>query len=187
MRCRTLLALLFACILGLLLAPDATGQESASYRLEEHALNAGGRPADGVEATSASYRISLDAIGQGVVGRDLSSDSYGMEGGFVSAYPPPGEVTGLFLTDAVTLVWDPEPSAGHYNLYRDALTSLADLGYGRCKQQRLTATTTTDPAMPSPAGEGYFYLVTAANRLHEEGTKGWDSYLNERPNPTPCP
>jgi hypothetical protein len=187
MRCRSLLALFSVCTLGLFFAPDAAGQQSASYRLEEHALNAGGRPADGVEATSVSYRITLDAIGQGVLGRDLSSASYRMDGGFVPAYPPPGEVTGVFLTDAVTLVWDPEPSAGHYNLYRDALTSLSGLGYGRCNRQRLTATTTTDPAVPSPPGEGYFYLVTAANRLHEEGTKGWDSFLDERPNPTPCP
>jgi hypothetical protein len=187
MRRRSFLALLSVCTLGLVLGPDATGQESASYRLEEHVLNAGGRPADGVEATSASYRVSLDAIGQGVLGRDLGSASYRMDGGFVSAYPPPGEVTGLFLTDAVTLVWDPEPAAGYYNLYRDAMTALSDLGYGRCKQQRLATTTTTDPAVPSPPGEGYFYLVTAANRLHEEGTKGWDSSLNERPNPTPCP
>ena len=167
--------------------PDAAGQQSASYGLEEHALNAGGRPADGVTPSSASYLVSLDAIGQGVLGRGLSSASYRMDGGFVSAYPPPGEVRGLLLIDAQTLVWDPEPSVGHYNLYRDLLSSLFGLGYGHCEQQGLTATTATDTDVPTPAGEGYFYLVTAANRLHEEGTKGWDSSLDERPNPSACP
>jgi hypothetical protein len=168
-------------------SPVAWGQESPSYRLTEHSFNAGGRPNDGGTASSASFLLSLDALGQETVGRPLGSASYRMEGGFVSAYPPPGEATGLLFLDADTLAWDPEPSAGHYNLYRDLLSSLAGLGYGQCEEHGLTTTTTTDTDIPSPAGEGYFYLVTAANRLREEGTKGWDSDLGERPNPNACP
>jgi hypothetical protein len=186
-HCRPRLTLLSLLAFGLALAPNARAQQSASYRLEEHALNAGGRPVDGVRAFSASFVVSLDALGQGVLGRGLSSASYRMEGGLVSAYPPPGEVTGLFLTDTETLVWDPEPSVGHYNLYRDLLSSLSGLGYGQCEQQGLTAATATDADVPSSAGEGYFYLVTAANRLHEEGTKGWDSSAVERSNSEACP
>jgi hypothetical protein len=173
--------------LGLLLATPTLAQESASYRLEEHALNAGGHPADGVTPASASFRVSLDALGQGVLGRELTSASYILDGGFVSAYPPPGEVSGLLLTDEQTLIWDPERSVGHYNLYRDRLSALADLSYGQCEQWGLTATTATDSDVPSPAGDGYFYLVTAANRLREEGTKGWDSSQAERSGPGACP
>lgn len=186
-RFRLLLPLLSVCALAMALSQVALGQESPSYRLSEHTFNAGGRPADGDGAASASYRISLDSVGQGSVGPGPSSASYRMDGGFVAAYPPPGEVTGLLLTDEETLAWNPERSVGHYNLYRDLLGSLAGLGYGQCEQWGLTATTATDPEVPSPAGEGYFYLVTAANRLHEEGTKGWDSSLSERPNPSACP
>jgi hypothetical protein len=46
--------------------------------------------------------------------------------------------------------------------------------------------TTTDPDVPSVT-TGYFYLVTADNRLDEEGTKGFRSNGTERGNPAPCP
>ena len=42
-------------------------------------------------------------------------------------------------------------------------------------------------AAPVPAGNGYFYLVTARNRLWEEGTKGSSSAGAQRANPAPCP
>jgi hypothetical protein len=97
-----------------------------------------------------------------------------MEASFGNAYPPPGEVTGLQFTDATTLAWSPEHSAGSYNVYRDALTALTGGGYGTCWEQETPAATVTD-ADPVPAGNGFFYLVTAENRLGEEGTKGRDS------------
>ena len=45
--------------------------------------------------------------------------------------------------------------------------------YGNCEQQEITGETTTDTDTP-PGGDGYFYLVTAENRVDEEGTKGTD-------------
>lgn len=173
-------------LLPLVPALPALAQTSASYTLNEHALNAGGHPEEGITMISASFRVSLDAIGDAVRGRVLSSASYHVDGGFVGAYPPPGEVRHLRLTDHETLVWDAERSVGVYHLYRDLLSSLSGLGYGSCAQSDLPTTTAIDSDVPA-VDDGYFYLVTAENRLDEEGTKGWDSSDAERPNPAPCP
>jgi hypothetical protein len=171
----------------LIAAVPAAAQTSTNYRLTEQVFNAGGHPSDGIVLSSASFRVTLDAIGESVVGTGLSSASFEMDGSFGAAYPPPGEVLNLRFTDATTLVWDSEKSVGVYNLYRDWLTTLSGLGYGNCEQQDLTDETATDTDTPKPAGRGFFYLVTAENRLNEEGTKGQDSSASERPNPSPCP
>jgi hypothetical protein len=173
-------------IVVLAAAWPALAQTSASYKLEEHTFNAGGHPADGTIMTSASFRMTFDAIGEGIAGGGMSSASFSMDGGFVSAFPPPGEVTNLLFTDDVTLVWDPEKSVGVYNLYRDTLGTLSGMGYGNCEQYDIGDETATDPDTP-PTSDGYFYLVTAENRIAEEGTKGYDSDHSERPNPAACP
>ena len=80
---------------------------------------------------------------------------------------------GLVFEDKDTLAWEPEKSVGDYNLYRDRVSDLAGLGYGTCEQWDLADETATDTD-PVPAGDGFFYLVTAENRLDEEGTKGTD-------------
>jgi hypothetical protein len=179
---RQILAIVLVALSG-----PALAQSSAGYILEEHVFNAGGHPEAGTVLTSASYRMSLDALGDAVLGTGLGSASYHMDGGFGSAYPPPGEVTGLLLLDDdETLVWDPERSVGVYHLYRDLLSALSGLGYGQCEQYGIATETATDSDTPS-ASTGYFYLVTAENRLAEEGTKGWDSSDDERLNPSPCP
>ena len=180
MRC------VLAVLTGLLVTGLATAQTSTSYKLEEHVFNAGGHPEAGAILTSTGFRMTLDALGESIVGRGLQSDSYHMDGGFGSAYPPPGEVLNLRFTDAVTLAWDPEPSVGVYNLYRDLLSALSGLDYGQCEQLGIAAESATDGDTPS-AATGYFYLVTAENRLSEEGTKGSDALGAERPNPSPCP
>ncbi|MDQ7006720.1 MAG: hypothetical protein Q9Q40_05775 [Acidobacteriota bacterium] len=157
-----------------LAVPSVLAQQSASYRLEEHVVNLGGRPDDGVTASSAGFRISLDSFGEAAVRAGLVSSSFRVDGSFAGAYPPPGEVPGLRLTDSTTLVWDAEKSVGVYNVYRDALAALSGGGYGTCWRQDLPEATTTDPDVPGSGG-GFFYLVTAENRLDEEGTKGSDS------------
>jgi hypothetical protein len=78
---------------------------------------------------SASRRITLDAIGEGVVSGTSSSASFLMEGGFVSPYPPPGEVNKLLFASKITLTWEPEQSVGKYNLYRDLISTLPG-GFG---------------------------------------------------------
>jgi len=167
--------------LVLLLVSPAAAQESASYKLTEQTFNAGGDPSHGVVLTSTSYAITLDAIGDSVAGRNLSSGSYQMEGGFVAAYPPPGEVQGVSFTDPITLSWDPERSVGDYNLYRDLMSNLSGLGFGVCEQQEIQdSATLVDDTHELETGEGYFYLVTAENRLDEEGSKGYSHGGSER-------
>jgi hypothetical protein len=163
----------------------AMAQTSASYKLTEFTLNGGGRPANGASATSASYRIKLDAIGDAAVATGLSSASHHMDDGFVSLYPPPGEVRNERWTGKTILSWDPEGSVGTYEVYRDLLSSLPG-SFGVCLQSPLTAETATDAASPA-SGTAWLYLVTARNRLGEEGTKGFRSNGIERPNASPCP
>ena len=166
-------------LLAALVPGAAVAQQSASYRMDEHVLNQGGRPADGTTASSASFRISLDSLGEGLVRGGLASASYRMDGSFGSAYPPPGEVIGLRFADQQTLVWDPEPSVGAYDVYRDALSAISGGAYGTCWQQDLPSESATDTDPIAPGG-GFFYLVTATNRLDEPGTKGSDSAGAER-------
>lgn len=171
---------------GLLLvvASVCVAQESPSFKLVESAFNAGGDPANGSWPSSASFRMNLDAIGDAALGTGPASASFRLDGGFVSGYRPPREVTGLRLADALTLVWEAEPSTGDYNLYRGNLGSFT--AYGNCLQSRLVTTTTTDAGSPASRA-GYYYLVTAENRLDEEGTKGTNSAGAPRVNAAPCP
>jgi hypothetical protein len=171
---------------SLALPAAALAQTSASYKLKEYTFNNGGDPANGSFASSVSYRIKLDAIGDAIVTTGLSSASQHMDGGFVGDYPPPGEVKGDVFTNKTTLAWSPEKSVGTYDVYRAAISSLPGLAYGTCFQNGITTETATDTATPS-AGQGYFYLITARNRLGEIGTKGYSTSGMERANAAPCP
>ncbi len=174
-----------AYILGLLLGGTTLAQESSHYKLTEHVLNAGGNQPTGVLA-SPSFRITFAAIGDGFSQGQLRSSSYVVDGGFVAAYPPPGEVSSVQFTTQTALAWDRERSVGTYNLYSDALSALPGLAYGTCAQSGLGGETAVVSSNP-PAGGGYFYLITAKNRLGEEGTKGVASSGAERGNSAPCP
>jgi hypothetical protein len=164
----------------------AMAQTSASFKQEEHALNAGGHPAGGSALSSASYRVTLDAVAEGAVSAVPASASFHMTGGFSGAFPPPGEVSNLRFASRTTLTWSPERSVGDYNVYRDLLSNLSGLGFGGCFRSEAAAATATDLESPA-AGKGFFYLVTAENRLDEEGTKGFRSNGSERGNSAPCP
>ena len=162
-------------------------QESPNFTLTEHTFNAGGSTPGGTMLASPNYQITFGSLGDAAaVNFVLNSPSFQMDGGFVASFPPADEVAGLRFTDGQTLVWNPEPSARTYQLYRDLLSALSSLTYGDCEQQNLGEETTIDPEIP-PGGEGYFYLLTVRNHLEEEGTKGTDSDGEERPNPVACP
>ena len=177
-------------VAGLLLLAigAASAQQSTSFQLEEHVFNAGGHPQSGAIPTSASFQITLDALGEGLVAPPMSSTSFQMEGGFVSAYPPPGEAENLRFTDTTTLVWDPERSRGGYALYQGLVMVPFDADYGLCEQPPppLTTETATVTGLTG-VGDTLFYLVTARNTLGEEGPKGFDHLGAERDNPVPCP
>ena len=163
----------------------ALGQTSARYRMTEHAFNDGGRPAAGLIAASPGFRMTVDSIGGSVRGTGLSSPSFRMRIGIVPESYAPGEVRNLWFLDSTTMVWDPDPSAGVYNVYRADSVTLP-VSFGSCHQSGLAATQASDPAQPPP-GVGWFYFVTAENGLSEEGTKGFSSSGAERSNPAPCP
>lgn len=171
-------------VVALIATLNAMAQTSASYRMTEHVFNNGGRPMDGTIPASPNLKITLDAIGDSLNHPTLSSSNYHMDGGFVGGYPPPGETKGLRFIGPVTMQWDPEKSVGVYNLYRGDISALSGLAYGSCEQYGITGQTANDTDPPTPA---FFYLVTAENRLGEEGTKGYDSGSSQRPNPAACP
>ncbi len=180
-------AMIVAALL-LLAIGAASGQQSTSFTLEEHVFNAGGHPQAGAIPTSASFQITLDALGEGLVAAPMFSTSFQMEGGFGSAYPPPGEAEALRFTDATTLIWDHERSRGDYALYQGLVTVPFDADYGLCEQPPpvLATETATVTALPG-TGDVLFFLATARNRLAEEGPKGFDYFGVERGNPVPCP
>lgn len=79
----------------------------------------------------------------------------------------PGDVTGLRLADAHTLVWDALPGASAYNVYRGVRADGTDL---RCIAFRSAATTFDDPA----AGPLVTYVVAAWN-ADGDGPAGFTS------------
>jgi hypothetical protein len=163
----------------------ARAQTSASYRLTDAVVNAGGDPRDASFLSSSNYRVRLDAIGQGVTGAGFSSASHHLNAGFAGDYPPPAEVTNVRWADTATLVWDPDKSIGRYEIYRDLIGTLPG-GFGACYQSGLGSESWTESSSP-PVGAGWFYFVTARNLLAEESTKGYRSNGVERTNLSPCP
>jgi len=184
---RTAVALGAAIVLAAALGSGALAQTSASYDMKAHVVHEGGNPFQGVVLTSGGFRMTLDAVGQGLFAGPLGSASFAMGVGFVAPYPAPGEVRGLtLLADRKTLTWLPEGAADHYNVYRDQLQTLPG-PYGICWASPLPSTTAIDNAVPGSGAAGLFYLVTSENVLDEEGTKGLTSAGAERANPAPCP
>ena len=160
-------------------------QTSTSFKVTENAINAGGHPLDASRPASASFRISLGTLGDATVPSVPSSASYRGDGGFVARYAPPGEVRGVQFLSKINLTWSHEPSIGTYNLYRNTLASLPG-NFGSCYQFALVGPPFGETSAPPP-GSGWHYLITAENRLREEGTKGRTSSGTERSDSTPCP
>jgi len=175
-----LLSALAACA-----APGCLAQESASYKLHEHALNAGGVPAQGQEHVSASFRVTLESIAGPVGQLYAGSAGYGAQGGFVPGLAPATEVEHLRFADGDTLNWDGNLAAGTYRVYRDALDGVG-AALGSCLAGGLGGPTADDATDPVP-GAGFAYLVTVANTLGEEGTAGAASSGVERALVAPCP
>ena len=174
-------------MLGVLLgqaALPAAAQQSASFRLEESAFNQGGSPTEGLELQSPSYRVSLSSLGESLVQPTLTGTGFSLDGGIVGSVKPAGEVLGLRFDDSVTLAWDPEGSVGTYTLYRDALTTLG--ATASCLQEDLTAPDFIDGDSPA-SGTGFLYLVSATNRLDEEGPLGFGSAGAARSGSPVCP
>jgi hypothetical protein len=170
-----------------LFVPAVWAQSGPGYRLSNCVFNQGGHPLQGASATSPSFLLRPAAIGESIVAVGLASPSYRLDAGFGGAFVPPGEVQGLRIrADRTTLEWSATGANIKYDLYRDLLTNLAGRQYGNCLQGHIPGVTFSDASVP-PARDGFFYLVTAEDRLGEEGTKGWDSTGARRANNAPCP
>ena len=171
----------------LLGALPAFAQQSTHYKQEEHVVNAGGSPRSGQVLSSTGFRITLSSLGDGLMSASGSS-SFQVQGGFVAGHPAAGEILNLRFTDKTTLLWDPEPSVGSYNLYRGLLSNLPGLNFGTCEQENLLSPTTQDTTGGEglAPGDGFFYLITAENSLLKEGPKGFLSLGGPRLGST-CP
>jgi hypothetical protein len=181
MKKTNLVSVLIAAVLALPLA--AFAQTSPNYQNQEHVFNSGGNPTPALISTN--FSITLSSIGESLSATGMSSAGYRLEGGFVPPYPPPGEVLNLLFTNKTSFGWNPETSVGTYNVYRGVVSTLP-ANYGTCLASGLTLTQTTDATIPS-AGQCFFYLITAENRLTEEGTMGKNSAGTPHPNVAPCP
>ena len=162
-------------VITLLCVSSVYAQSSASFEISQSNLNFGGRPGNTAgPGTSASFQLSLDALGGGPNSRPMSSASYGMHAGFVTANAPPGNASGLIWLNKTDMEWNAGNAAVAYNVYRDNLNTLPGLGYGLCFASEISGLGAQDLGIPT-VGNAYFYLVAAENRLGEESSKGSDS------------
>ncbi|MCP3981218.1 MAG: right-handed parallel beta-helix repeat-containing protein [bacterium] len=109
----------------------------------------------------------LDSNGDGVVAVDIGAYEHD---GRVTV---PGEVAGLRWTDGQTLIWDPEPAAVEYHVYRGELSTLEYGSFGACRDDldgSATDTVLVDDEIP-PADDAFFYVITA-DAAATEGTLG---------------
>ena len=161
-------------------------QASPSYRLEPWVLNAGGHPSDGQVLESPGFRMSLDAIGEGVLGPGLASTSYAIDTGYGRSLPPPAEVSGVVAhPDKITFAWNPDLSVGEYLIYRGGLDLLSGVS-GSCLLSNLPSHSASLDEFPATS-QGFYYLVIARNRLGEDGSPGRGSGGAPRTIPVPCP
>jgi hypothetical protein len=81
---------IFLLLLSGLVCFQALAQESTNFKQKEHVFNEGGNPDGGVILTSTNFKVTIDAVGEGLLGTALSSTSFKMDSGFIAPYPPPG-------------------------------------------------------------------------------------------------
>lgn len=159
-------------------------QESPNYKNNEYAFNNGSNPAP--EIVSTNFKITLSSIGDGIFPPWALSSNYYISSGFTVSYPPPSEVLNLRFTSKTEMIWDPEWSVGTYNVYRGITYDLPSGDYGNCVAYNLTSTSYSDTEIPI-SGHCFFYIITAVNKIKEEGTMGYKSDGTKRNNFRPCP
>lgn len=155
-------------------------QSSSSFQISNAVVNAGGHPQQGQKMQSATYQVSLDAIGDAV--RNGASATYVSGSGFVGRYRPPGELGNLRFNAKINLLWDYDRGLTKSNLYRG--TSAA--GAAACYQPNLPGNSFLEPTSPS-VDTGWYYLVGSKNLLGEEGPLGTGPGGAPRAPVAPCP
>jgi hypothetical protein len=160
----------------------------ADYRLQNTSpcLDHGPDPAtyDGFPPTDADGNPRL-----------LDHDGDGLAVNDVGAYErrntelTPGEVQNVRWDFDFRMIWDAEPSAVEYHIYRGLLTDLSYQSFGSCRDDldsNRTDTQLDDFEDPLNPGDGFFYSVTAEDDAGNNGTLGFGTSA-ERSNFTPCP
>jgi hypothetical protein len=107
----------------------------------------------------------------------------------IPAKKKPPECTRLRFVSKTDLVWNPVSVPGaQYNLYRADVASFPS-DYGGCLAPNLPGPSAPSIDVPLLPNQVFHYLATAAIPAHDgpvEGTLGFDSSGNERPNVQSC-
>jgi len=94
-------------------------------------------------------------------------------------------VEDVSVSSSGTVTWVPEPHSTSYNVYRGVLPMSAPPSYGSCLESGLVGPVYEDTQVPT-SNAGFFYLVTGV-KDGVEGSLGFDSAGDQRPNVAPCP
>ena len=100
----------------------------------------------------------------------------------------PAEATGLLWSGKDAMIWDADPGARDFHLYRGALADLFYDDFGTCRDDLLIGSSSAemnDPELPLP-GAGFYYAVTVEGQRREESSLGVGACA-ERSNFNPCP
>ena len=103
-----------------------------------------------------------------------------------ASFPPPGEVKRLVCRDRDTMMWNPESSAGTYDVYRDVIHAPGLPWAGSCVASGISGTNFKDATIPDP-GTVWLHLVAVRNQLGELGTAGQNGAGQEQTPSAPCP
>jgi hypothetical protein len=103
-----------------------------------------------------------------------------------SVHSAPGEVGNTVRFDPVAgLQWARVPQGNVYDVYRGTLGGGGGTDYNQgCSEAESPDQKSSEPSSP-PAGQAFFYLVTARNACGE-GSLGTDSSGRQRPMGPPC-
>ncbi len=115
---------------------------------------------------------------------DKVADACDCAPGDGGSFAAPAEVSGLGFDDAATLSWDDQAYAAGdgttYDLLRGTLSDLRSRGGvddATCLARNLSGATASDDSTP-PAGDGFHYLVRAANAC---GSSDWGKASDASP------
>lgn len=172
-------------VLSIFVFGFSSASESEKYKIPYSSFNEGGN-----SRASETYRIENDVLGNAVEG-DMASENYRIMPPDFFYVLEPKEIKGLMVAkgakryDAV-LTWDIEPSADNYNLYRDKISELQHGNSPPYLECAITSVTHTDPEIPFPIDEVFYYLTTGRNN-YGESILGRHSSGEARLNEYPCP
>ena len=115
----------------------------------------------------------------------LDSDSDGRGDACPLCDPPQEVATDLVFLDSRTLSWSPSADGVSFNLYAGWIAG-APLSFNHvCRAAGLESPGATDTE--SPATGGAFYYLVSGRNVRGEGTLGFTSGGQPRPNAAPCP